>query len=171
MPRSQRHLALSDESLSTSEPTGGFALMRLRVKQYFFYWLRWYVSGRTFEWFCASNMLGQGLLVFFYPIALEKSAFKYLAIDGRVLTLLFVTFGVARFAALFVNGRSAEFGPRVRIAGCLVGAFVWAQMTIALVLLSLETGYPSAGIPNWGLITAWELAAAYQAGTDVRRTR
>lgn len=136
--------------------------------EHFFHWLRWYVSGRTFEWFCATNMVAQGLLVFFFPIAVEKSAFKYLALPWEALFGILTVFGTLRIIALFVNGRSTEWGPRARIAGALLGSFIWAQMTIALFTLSLDTGYPSAGIPNWGLLTMWELAAAYQAGTDIR---
>jgi hypothetical protein len=151
------------------EPERNCRVRPCTTKEWFFYWLRWYVAGRVFEWYCATNMFFQGVQIFFYPDSVGKSAFKYLALPWGVLCSILLLSGVARIVALFVNGRSLHYGPHVRIAGCLLGSFIWTQMTIALFVLSFDTGFPSPGIPNWGLLAVWELAAAYQAGTDVKR--
>jgi hypothetical protein len=116
-------------------------------------------------------MLCLSVEIFIWPLTLGASAFRYLAIvvNTENVGLLFFVVAIARGAALIVNGRSDVYGPRVRAAGALAGAVIWAQMLVALfVLMSEMNTPPSPGIPVYFALTMCELISCYRAATDVR---
>jgi hypothetical protein len=134
--------------------------------------MRRYVEGRLFEWTMAVSMVLLSFEIFLWPQTLGASAFHWLVLflpSGFVgVFLLFV--GVARLVALFINGRSLEYGPRVRAVGALAGAVMWAQFALALLMpfVTNEKAIPSPGIPFWFMFTFAELYSAYRAAGDVR---
>lgn len=134
--------------------------------------MRRYVENRLFEWTMSLSMVLLSVEIFLWPRTLDASAFYWLVQvmpSGAVGIFLFCV-GVARLAALFVNGRSMMYGPRVRAVGALAGAVMWAQFALALLMpfVMSEKAIPSPGIPFWFLFTFAELYSAYRAAGDVR---
>ena len=67
-------------------------------------------------------------------------------------------------AALIANGHWKVWGPILRAAGALAGAFIWSQMCIALIQLIPHAGSPpSPGIPVYLVLTIVELVSIYRA--------
>jgi hypothetical protein len=71
----------------------------------------------------------------------------------------FLSVGVVRMAALIANGNWPVYGPWMRAGGALLGALIWSQMCLSLVILAL----PSPGIPIYAVLTGTELFSIYWA--------
>jgi hypothetical protein len=129
-----------------------------------------YIENRLFEWGMVFAMLLLALEIFLWPATMSESAFRYLAatISPENLGAFFLVIGLARGAALIINGRSNIYGPRVRAIGALAGAIIWSQMVSALLMLLTETSVPSPGIPIYLSLTICEMISSYRAATDVR---
>lgn len=126
---------------------------------------------RLFEIVMTGAMLGLGCWVVIWPGSIGESAFRaVLEIFGVVtLTLVYLSIGVSRAFALYVNGSSFVWGPIVRAVGALGSAGVLFQMDMALVRLHFDNGSdPSPGIPIFTALVCGELISTYRAAADVR---
>lgn len=133
--------------------------------------LAWLLTCRLFEWVTTIIMLGMAATIILYPDALAKGAFRYMLVAGftpLVMGLFLAVVGAVRVVALYLNGRSPLWGPRVRAVGALAGAFIWCWMAVALAYLTNDTGFPSIGIFNWIGLTLGEIVSCARAGSDVR---
>ena len=132
--------------------------------------IRAHLEGRLFEWVMATSMILLAVQTFVWPGTLNASAFFLLTtlMPTSLIGLFLLVFGLARFAALVVNGRSHVYGPRVRAIGALAGAVLWAQFEIALIASFTVKRPPSPGIPVWFNFTLAELYSAYRAASDDR---
>ena len=131
-----------------------------------------YLEGRLFEWTMTTAMILLSVEIFLWPQTLEASAFHWLVLvlPAEIIGVVMLFVGTSRATALFINGRSILYGPRIRAVGALVGAVMWAQFDLALLMpfLMNEKAIPSPGIPFWFTFTAAELYTVYRATTDVR---
>lgn len=126
---------------------------------------------RLFEWVTTFIMLGMAATIIASPQTLERGAFRWMLVVGftpLVLGLILVALGGLRCVALYVNGRWALWGPRLRLVGALGGAFIWFWMALALIFLTNDTGTLSIGIFNWIGLTLGEIVSCARAGSDVR---
>jgi hypothetical protein len=126
---------------------------------------------RLFEWVTTFIMLGMAATIIVSPATIQAGAFRYMLVVGFtpiVLGMFFCVIGGVRIVALVVNGRSPVWGPRLRAVGALGGAFIWAWMALALLMLTRDTGTMSLGIFNWIGLTLGEVVSCARAGSDVR---
>lgn len=134
----------------------------------------WLLSCRLFEWVTTGIMLGMAATIITSPATIEVGAFRYMLVAGftpLVLGVFLTVVGSIRLGALYANGRSTLWGPRLRMVGALGGAFIWSWLALALVVLAIrETGTPPLGIFNWIGLAAGELVSCARAGSDVRST-
>lgn len=129
-----------------------------------------FLGNRVYEWFSALNTLGIGLLIAIFPQTLSNSAFKYLVgfADPMIIGIVFALVGGTRLIALFINGRSWVYGPRIRAWFALVTAIIWFQLFYSLVVYGVsDVGTPSIGLVNWLLLTLFECVVVYRASTEV----
>jgi hypothetical protein len=113
-------------------------------------------------------LLGNGLVLFFFPQALEAGLFRYMLLlfPPMGLTVLYVVFATCRGVALIVNGHWPIWGPRWRMLGAAGGTLLWTQMTLSLVTSAWDVGAPSLSIPTYGALVLGELYSAYRAAVD-----
>lgn len=113
-------------------------------------------------------MVGIALCILITPKTIELGAFRFMQLGGLTAFPTFLIFtigGVLRAAALISNGRwhgQWRFGAKLRAIGAGFGAIMWAQLAIALVLLTEVTGTISIGVPVYISLTAGELISCYR---------
>jgi hypothetical protein len=131
-------------------------------------WLRHYMENRLFEWCMTIALLGNGLVLFIWPNAVEDGLFRYmlLVFAPVQLTFFYLVFGVLRSIALVFNGRMAIWGPRYRMMSSVGGTMLWSQMALSLYNSMPELGSPSLSIPTYGALVLGELYSAYRAARD-----
>ena len=118
-------------------------------------------ENRISEVAAALIMIGIAVLIAVAPAAADAHSFDLIgvAIVDEWLAPAFLSVGLVRIAALIANGNWPLYGPWMRASGALVGALIWSQMCLSLVLLAL----PSPGIPIYAVLTASELISIYRA--------
>lgn len=118
-------------------------------------------NNRISEAAAALMMIGIAVLIATNPIAADAHSFDLIgvAVVDDWLAPAFLTVGVVRMAALVANGSWPLYGPWMRAGGALVGALIWSQMCLSLVILAL----PSPGIPIYAVLTATEFFSIYRA--------
>lgn len=127
-------------------------------------------ENRKSELATSCMMLGLGLHLAVWPAAIGASAFREIldVLPPAWLCFGFLIAGAARLAALIANGAWPHYGPMMRAAGALSGAFIWSQMCISLYRLVPAIGAPpSPGIPVYFVLSMLELACMYQALVQV----
>lgn len=131
-------------------------------------------DNRLFELATAAMMIAIALHVAVWPDAARASEFRYM-LDFLPPAAIVVAYGIGgalRFAALVANGAWPVRGPRLRAAGAVVGACVWAQMFASMVRFQLEAGNPpTLDIWVYLTLTAVELIAMCRALVDDGRRR
>lgn len=131
-----------------------------------------YLTDRLFEWVMTSSMLGVAINLALWPESISVGAFRLIlqVISASNMGLFFLAFGIVRIIALVANGSWPKHGPRLRALGACAAAFMWAQMSAALLLLALHPGaLPSIGIPIYFCLSVGELISAYRAICDDAR--
>ncbi|MGB5902549.1 MAG: hypothetical protein WBH00_06815 [Xanthobacteraceae bacterium] len=118
-------------------------------------------NNRISEAGAAWMMIGIAVLISMNPAAADAHSFDLIgvAIVDDWLAPAFLTVGVVRMAALIANGNWPVYGPWMRAGGALLGALIWSQMCLSLVILAL----PSPGIPIYAVLTGSELISIYRA--------
>ena len=118
-------------------------------------------NNRISEASAAWMMIGIAVLIATNPAAADAHSFDLIgvAVVDDWLAPAFLTVGMVRMAALIANGSWPVYGPWMRASGALVGALIWSQMCLSLVILAL----PSPGIPIYAVLTATELFSIYRA--------
>lgn len=118
-------------------------------------------NNRISEASAAWMMIGIAVLIATNPAAADAHSFDLIgiAIVDDWLAPAFLTVGMVRMAALIANGSWPVYGPWMRACGALLGALIWSQMCLSLVILAL----PSPGIPIYAVLTATELFSIYRA--------
>ena len=115
-------------------------------------------------------MIGVSACVFLTPETIKLGAFRYMltmGFDARAIYLMFGIAGWVRIFALLVNGRWPVWGPRLRALAAITGAFMWMQLSLALMAATSEQKVLFIGIPVFLALTAGEIVSCYRAGTDV----
>lgn len=126
---------------------------------------------RLFEWAMALILVGVSFHLAIWPQAVAASSLSYILdyVPEQWLGLVFCVVGLARIAALIVNGHSPDIGPKVRGIGSICGAVIWAQMAAALYIHGIVGNLPpSPGISVYAVLTLAELVATFKAAADVR---
>lgn len=129
-------------------------------------------SNRMFEWISTAMMLGIAATLLLSPKSIEFSAFRLMLDAGltqRSVEVFFLMAGWLRIIALFANGRLPVYGPAARAFGALAGAFIWGQMSVALLGLSPVTGTIAPGVPVYFALVVGELLSCVRAVRDGRR--
>jgi len=124
---------------------------------------------RLFEWVTSSTMMTMALILLISPQAATTGDLHVMRGVGLSAPLLAVTFalgGCLRLAALYANGHWPLYGPRCRALGALVGAILWAQMGLALLMWTTSTGQPSVSIALYAGLTVGEMVSCYRAAAD-----
>lgn len=124
---------------------------------------------RLFEWVMTVAMIGVAVIMIVSPRSIEVGAFRYTLVllgSPLLMTVFFALVGGFRAFALWGNGK-LKHGPRLRAAGAVLGALMWAQMALALVFLTGDTGTLSVGIPVYAALSGGEIISCYRAMRDV----
>jgi hypothetical protein len=124
---------------------------------------------KLFEWMTSAMMIGIAVIVAFSPSAIHSGGFALMAnigLTASVVGVLFMASGCARMAALYANGNWPVIGPRLRAACAAGGALVWAQMLIALIKWSEQSGYISIGISVYTFLVVGEIISCHRAASD-----
>lgn len=118
-------------------------------------------ENRFSELAAASMMFGVSALIVLMPGAVKEHAFDLIgvAIVDDWLASAFFFVGMGRIIALIANGAWPVYGPWMRASGAFVGALIWSQMCLSLILI----GSPSPGIPIYAVLTASEIISIYRA--------
>jgi hypothetical protein len=118
-------------------------------------------ENRISEVSAALMMLGIAALLIVAPAAADAHSFDLIgvAIVDAWLATTFIAVGTVRIIALIANGGWPVYGPWMRAGGALLGALIWSQMCLSLIVL----GSPSPGIPIYAVLTASELISIYRA--------
>lgn len=133
--------------------------------------IQFYWRDRLFEWVMAAAMIGFGVEIMIWPHTIQASSFRHILqiISAERMSLFFMFFGVLRVAALVANGNWPIYGPRFRTIGAGVASLMWSQLGLSLFLLvPLNDGIPSPGIPVYFALAIGELISAYRAVIDAR---
>lgn len=124
-----------------------------------------------FEWCMAFAMLGISACIFLTPKTIEIGAFRFMVQAGLTAGpagVLFFAAGMLRAAALISNGRWQKgpwrYGSKARAVGAAMGAMLWFQLGLALLLLTQVTDTLSIGIPVYAALTVGELISCYRVG-------
>jgi hypothetical protein len=109
-------------------------------------------------------MVGIGLQIMAAPPVGNYRALDLLSgfISAGSIALLFVAVGAVRMAALIANGRWPSYGPWLRAIGALVGALIWSQMFLSLIVVQPDD-LTSLNAPAYLVFTAIELISIYRA--------
>lgn len=130
-------------------------------------------SKRLFEWVACGVMLFTALASATAHDAvapIERSPLTVLMAAGWTpfwLSVVMSTAGLTRFACLWFNGHWQPHGPRVRAMCALVGAWVWGQMTIALVAFGFGIGRVPFSLGVYLCLTVGEIVSCRRAALDV----
>ena len=118
-------------------------------------------NNRISEAGAAWMMIGIAVLIATNPAAADAHSFDLIgvAVVDDWLAPAFLSVGVVRMAALIANGNWPVYGPWMRAGGALLGALIWSQMCLSLVVLAL----PSPGIPIYAVLTGTELFSIYRS--------
>jgi hypothetical protein len=108
-------------------------------------------------------MIGLGVQI----VATPTADFRALDLLARMvpegsIAMLFIAVGIIRMAALIANGHWPEYGPWLRAIGALVGALVWSQMFLSLVVVPPDH-LTSLNAPVYLVFTGIELVSIYRA--------
>lgn len=134
----------------------------------------YYVRGRVFEWTMALAMLFAGLELLLFDNVLTFGAFKWLLsfMSQKWIGTFMLFVGWIRISALMLNGQllfGRKFGWVLRAICAVLSASLWAQFALALIVLSIDQGFPSLGVPFWISFTISELLVSYSIGAEWRK--
>lgn len=120
-------------------------------------------NNRIAEAVKAVIMIGIGIQMIAFP----ASHFPALRLISMVTTegmamALFLIVGFMRIAALIANGSWPEYGPWMRSIGALVGALIWSNMFLSLVLVT-PPDQTTLGAPIFFVFTVVEFISIYRA--------
>jgi len=126
---------------------------------------------RLFEWMTALMMLGIAATIAASPRSIASGGFhlmQNIGLGPHSLGWAFAAIGSVRMASLYANGRWPFYGPWCRAVGALGGAFVWVQMSLALIAWSDTAGYISIGVSVYAVLALGEFISCYRAANDAR---
>ena len=124
---------------------------------------------RLFEWMTSLMMIGISINVAVSPNAIHYGGFALMSnvgLTAPVIGILFMAGGSMRMAALYANGHWPVIGPRLRAGCAAAGALVWAQMLLALIRWSDESGYVSIGVSVYLFLVVGEVISCHRAASD-----
>ena len=109
-------------------------------------------------------MIGLGLQIMVAPQVSDYRALDLLSgiVPAGSIAMLFIVVGTVRMAALIANGHWPEYGPWLRAIGALVGALVWSQMFLSLIVVPPDE-LTSLNAPVYLVFTGIELVSIYRA--------
>jgi hypothetical protein len=125
-----------------------------------------HLEKRLFEFAMTCIMLGEGVFLYFNPLSLRESSFRYAldTISAETFIILFFFFGIARIIAIMLNGHWMPWGAMLRMGGAFIGAMIWAQWCAALLVLNSKTGLPpSPGVVTYCVLALFEVVSMYRA--------
>lgn len=122
----------------------------------------------------ALAMLFSGLELLIWDNVLTFGAFKWLLsfMSQKWIGTFMLFVGWLRLSALMFNGQllfGRKLGWMIRAICAVLAASLWAQFTLALIVLSISQGYPSLGVPFWTMFTVSELLVSYSIGVEWRK--
>lgn len=109
-------------------------------------------------------MIGIGVQIIAAPEVSDYRALDLLSgiVSADSIATLFIVVGGIRMAALIANGHWPGYGPWLRALGALVGALVWSQMFLSLVVVTPDE-LTSLNAPVYLVFTMVELVSIYRA--------
>lgn len=130
-----------------------------------------YCLNRLFEWMMAVSLLLMSVPMLFWPNTIEVGQFKYVlqVMTQRELFLLCFLSGALRVSFLAANGYLYRYGPRLRVAGAIIGSFFWLEMGLALVFMGIEINNLSPSVSLYGMLIVGEFVSIYRAMLDGKR--
>jgi hypothetical protein len=121
-------------------------------------------NNRISEAAAAWIMVGLGIQIIAAPVPSDYRALDMLLrwLTGDFIAWFFIAVGTVRIVALIANGRWPKYGPWLRSVGALVGALVWSQMFLGLIVVTPDD-LTSLGAPVYFVMTWVELISIYRA--------
>lgn len=124
---------------------------------------------RRIEWISAAAISGWGA-TFLIPGSTMTLSAVYEPLLARFSEtgwgLICLCLGLARIAALIVNGREPMGSPIVRLIAALAGMWVWGQFALAFGQSIFVLGAMSIGVPSTLVFLAIDVLAARQSAGD-----
>lgn len=131
-------------------------------------------QGRATEWLAASMLLTFAMILAVPgETTTSTSGFKTfvrLGLDDAALSAPIALVGLARMAALYVNGAWRR-SPSIRVAGSIAGASIFSMIGMAFIWPSLENGVSVSALSTGGTyftLAFYDALSAYRSGADVR---
>lgn len=121
-------------------------------------------NNRISEAASAWIMVGLGIQIIAAPVPSDYRALDMLLrfVSGELIAAFFIVIGGVRITALIANGHWPKYGPWLRSIGALIGAIVWSQMFLGLVVVPPDD-LTSLGAPVYFVMTWVELISIYRA--------
>lgn len=126
------------------------------------------MENRLFEWVMTGALLGQGLTMLVWPIAIEVGLFRYILLvaEPDILATIYLLLGIFRSVSLVIDRRFLKWGPRLRAIGASGAALLWLQMTASLVQVVPLQLAPSISIAVYFSLAVGEFYAMFRAVKD-----
>jgi hypothetical protein len=124
------------------------------------------------EWLCAGIILATGLHLLAFPATFYRPSMAGLssALSYQAWTGLLIAVGVARIAALWVNGHWSAGTPQIRLVGAVMGSAIFG--TFAGAFLSVSVGSaPSTAVTVYALLMLGDIVSSAFATADMIHAR
>lgn len=130
-------------------------------------------NDRGLEWFSAFVMTGWGLVLMAPGDTLrgpQYVAFARFGMTESAWAAAFLSIGVARLVALYINGNWPR-SPHIRMAGSFFGALSWMQVAYLLASTYGETGILNTGVAVYIPLAIADFIGIARANFDARYVR
>lgn len=122
---------------------------------------------RLGEWLASIILCSVGVLLATAPTMFDRNPIYFHGMTNFALqptwATLFLTCGIVRIVALYVNGRK-PITPYIRMAFAFVSCFVWYQTCISL----FASGVPGLGWAVFPWLTALDMYNVFRSSADAR---
>jgi hypothetical protein len=128
-------------------------------------------QGRATEWLTSFVILGFAITLALPGDTLVSGAFKAfrdVGLDEAAISTPLALVATTRLLALFINGAHKRT-PILRMIGAVIGASVFAMLSMAFLWPTLSYGAPiSTGVSAYFILAGFDALSAYRSGADVR---
>lgn len=129
-------------------------------------------KSRALDWQLATIIIavGSALGLPGETLAVSKMGATLLARANETQWSAFLIFiGLARIAALIINGRWRDGSPVIRSGAAAFGAVIWSQFAVASLDVSLRGGVSNLALPVWLSLLGGDLFCMARSAVDARR--
>lgn len=130
-----------------------------------------HASNRQFEWAMVLAGVGLGLIAFAWPHSVTETGFARLVDVGfspAFLAFYAIVVSGVRAYGLYMTGSKPPLCVRLRAAAATLFAFLWAQITLALIVSTIRRGFMPLDTGVFFALFVGEVKSCYRAVLDGR---